>query len=77
MACKTPVIASSCHQFDDLEGVVPRPANFAELAKEIDEMFSNDKHKKKVLEKSAQYIENNTWDISADRYIEIYYKINS
>jgi glycosyltransferase involved in cell wall biosynthesis len=77
MACGAPVIASSCHQFDDLEGVVPRPTDFVELADEIDEMFSNEAHKKDVLAKSERYIDENTWDICADKYISLYYKINT
>lgn len=77
MACGIPVIASSCHQFDDLEGIVPRPANFAEIADEIDEIFSNEAHRKGILENSKKYIEENTWDISADRYIKLYYQINT
>jgi glycosyltransferase involved in cell wall biosynthesis len=76
MACGIPVIASSCHQFDDLEGVVPRPANFAELADDIDEIFSNEVFKKNILEKTARYIDDNTWDRSADRYIKLFYQIN-
>jgi glycosyltransferase involved in cell wall biosynthesis len=77
MACGIPVIASSCHQFDDLEDVVPRPANFAELADEIDEVFSNHNHRKSILAKSEAYMAANTWGISADRYINLYYQINS
>jgi glycosyltransferase involved in cell wall biosynthesis len=77
MACNIPVIASSCHQFDDLEGVVPRPANFAELADEIDEVFSNEAYKKNILDKAKRYIKDNTWDASADRYIKLFYQINS
>ena len=77
MACGIPVIASSCHQFDDLEDVVPCPANFAELADEIDEVFSNHNHRKSILAKSEAYMAANTWGISADRYINLYYQINS
>lgn len=77
MACGTPVVASSCHQFDDLEGIVPRPANFAELADEIDEIFSNEYYKKEILSKIEKYIDENTWDISADRYLNLYYQINT
>ncbi len=75
MACGIPVIASSCHQFDDLEGVIPRPANFAELADEIDEIFSNEAHKKNIQERAKRYIKDNNWDVSADRYIKLYYEI--
>lgn len=77
MACGIPVIASSCHQFDDLEGVVPRPVNFTDLADEIDEIFSNQNYRKSILTKSEAYIEANTWEISANRYINLYYQINS
>lgn len=77
MACGTPVVASSCHQFDDLEGVVPRPRDYIELAKEIDEIFSNEKHKKELIKKSDEYVLNNNWDITADRYINLYYQISS
>ena len=77
MACGIPVVASSCHQFDDLEGVVPRPSNFTEIAEELDEIFSNESYRKEILKKSETYIDNNTWSISADRYINLYYQINS
>lgn len=77
MACGTPVVASNCHQFDDLNGVVPRPKDYIELAKEIDEIFSNDKHKQALIKKANDYIDNNSWDITADRYINLYYKMNS
>ncbi len=76
MACNTPVIASSCHQFDDLNNVVPRPANYTELAKEIDKIFSNSNHKKSLINKANKYIKDNNWDIIGNKYLEIYYKIN-
>jgi glycosyltransferase involved in cell wall biosynthesis len=77
MACGTPVVASNCHQFDDLEGVVPRPKDYIELAKEIDEIFSNEKYKLSLVKKANNYIDDNNWDITADRYINLYYQINS
>lgn len=77
MACGTPVIASNCHQFDDLEGIVPRPGTALELAKVIDEIFSNEKYRQSVIAKSSEYISENNWDITADRYINLFYSINS
>jgi glycosyltransferase involved in cell wall biosynthesis len=71
MANGIPVIASSCHQFDDLEGVVPRPGDPSEIAEEIDHVFSSEKYRKQLLEKSARYLQENTWDISADRYLAL------
>lgn len=69
MANEIPVIASDCHQFDDLQGVVPRPSNYIELAKEIDEVFSNTSYKNKLLNQSKEYIQENSWDIIADKYL--------
>jgi glycosyltransferase involved in cell wall biosynthesis len=61
--------------FDDLEGIVPRPKNHLELAKEIDEIFSNDKYKKLVLNRIDNYVNENTWSNVADKYINIYYQL--
>jgi glycosyltransferase involved in cell wall biosynthesis len=77
MANNIPVIASNCHQFDDLEGVVPRPNDYVELAKEIDHVFSSEKYKKNLLNKANQYIEDNNWPVSADRYLALYDKLTS
>ena len=71
LANKIPVIASESHMFDDVEGVVPRPSNHLELAKEIDEIFSNDKYRNRIQERSAKYIHMNNWDITADRYLDV------
>ena len=75
MANGVPVIASNSHQFDDLDGVIPRPAGHVELAKEIDKVFSSHAHKEILQSRIANYIENNTWPITADRYIAIYDQI--
>ncbi len=72
MANNIPVIASDCHQFDDLEGVVPRPNDYLSLAREIDKVFSNESYRNELLLKSKKYIEQNTWDITADRYLDLF-----
>jgi glycosyltransferase involved in cell wall biosynthesis len=73
MANNIPVIASSaCNQFDDLEGVLPRPANYLEIAKEIDEIFSNNNYKKDILKKQKKYIRENNWNVGATRYLSLY-----
>lgn len=69
MANKIPVIASESHMFDDLNGVIPRPDSPLELAKEIDKIFSDESHKRKLLETNELYIRENTWDVTADRYL--------
>lgn len=75
MANKIPVLASESHLFDDLEGIVPRPNNHLSLAKEIDEIFSNWKYRKAILDKSENFIKENTWDKVANKYIEVFRKI--
>ncbi len=75
MANNCPVIASSSHMFDDLEGVLPRPADHLELAKAIDKIFSNEKYRKGLLERQANYMTENTWEVTAERYLALYQKI--
>ena len=72
MASGRPVICSNAHLFDDMEGVLPRPKDYLELAKEIDEIFSNDAYKNSILQKSQDYINANTWSVSADKYLSLY-----
>lgn len=72
MANNIPVVASDCHLFDDLEGVVPRPKDHFALAKEIDEIFSNDAHRGTLLERARNYLNANTWEACADRYLKVY-----
>jgi glycosyltransferase involved in cell wall biosynthesis len=72
MACNIPVVVSRGHQFDDLEGILPRASNYEELALEIDKVFSNEEHRKSIIAKSKKYIDENTWTTVADKYLEIY-----
>jgi glycosyltransferase involved in cell wall biosynthesis len=75
MACGTPVIASNCHQFDDLKGVVPRPGNYKELAQEIDKVFSDENYRNHIKVRMNSYITANDWDITADRYLDLFPQI--
>lgn len=69
MANEIPVIASESHMFDDLNGVIPRPASDLELAEEIDRIFSNSNYKTTLLAKNQEYVRNNSWDIITDQYL--------
>jgi len=75
MANGIPVIAGKNHQFDDLEGVVPRAATPEELAHEIDLVFSDEKHRKSIIAKCQKYIKDNTWDKIADKYLAVYEQV--
>jgi len=77
MANDIPVIASSSHMFDDLEGVLPRPNGHIELAKEIDRIFSNGTYRNNLLNKTEKYIKDNNWDVTADRYLDLFHIIST
>lgn len=66
-----PVIASDCHLFDDLEGVVPRPSNPKELADEIAKVFTSSDHKVEMLRKSQTFVKENSWAKVGRKYAEI------
>lgn len=70
-----PVIASNSHLFDDLEGVVPRPATVEDLAKEIGKVFSDGKHRQALVDAQRDYVENHSWDNTADAYLQVYREI--
>lgn len=75
MANERPVIASNSHMFDDLEGVVPRPSNYIEMAQTIDNIFSNEEYRNKIIESCRNYVKENNWSNIADQYLSIYNKL--
>lgn len=72
MANQIPVIASESHLFDDLDGVIPRPSDHLELAREIDEIFSNDNYRNTIVENSKKFVSDNSWANIADMYLDVY-----
>jgi glycosyltransferase involved in cell wall biosynthesis len=77
MANQIPVVASDAHLFDDLDGVVPRPADCIGLAKEIDSIFSDTNYRKGLTEKANAFISRNQWGDTARRYLSVYEEIAS
>ncbi len=71
-----PCIASESHLFDEVPGL-PRPTDAESLANEIDNVFSNSNYKSKLIVNQDHYVENNTWDITADRYLQVMKHIRS
>ena len=72
MANKIPVIASENHLFDDLEGIVARPTTAIDLAREIDEIFSNGDKREQLIARTGNFIANNSWDLTSDLYLKLY-----
>ncbi|NJL70556.1 MAG: hypothetical protein HC888_02530 [Candidatus Competibacteraceae bacterium] len=75
LANHRPVVASNSPMFADLDGIVPRPNGYLELAKEIDEIFSNQQYRDSIVERGKKYMADNSWDKTADRYIALYNQI--
>ena len=71
MTCDKPVIASDAHLFDDLEGIIPRPAGAAQLAEEIDKVLSNSTEHDQLLNSCRQFILQNSWQNIAEEYRKI------
>lgn len=72
MANGIPTICSESHLFDDLEGILPRPASHLELAREIDRVFSDADHRQGILSRSADYVAANSWAVVAQKYLDLY-----
>lgn len=70
MSYNIPVIASKSRLFDDVDGYVTRIDDYLSLAKEIDNLFSDNNYKEQIVSKAHEYISNNTWDIATDKYLE-------
>ena len=75
MAHERPVIASASHMFDDLEGVVPRPSTPEELAKEIDEVFSNGEYRQSIIDSCKAYTQDASWFKVARQYLDVYNRL--
>ena len=75
LANKRPVIASESHLFDDLQGVIPRPKNHIELAQEIDRIFGSEKYRNDLITSGYAFVERNSWEVAANKYLEVYQSI--
>jgi glycosyltransferase involved in cell wall biosynthesis len=77
MSYNIPVIASKSHLFDDIEGYAIRIGEYKELAIEIDKLFSSEDYRKQFIDKAHDYIEENTWKKSAERYFNVIKEVRS
>jgi glycosyltransferase involved in cell wall biosynthesis len=77
MSYNMPVIASKSHLFDDIEGYAIRIGDYKELATEIDKLFSSEDYRKQFIDKAHDYIEENTWKKSAERYFNVIKEVRS
>jgi glycosyltransferase involved in cell wall biosynthesis len=71
LANGTPTIVSKVPLFYDLGETLPRVENAEELAAEIDKLFSSNVAYRKQVKKQQEYVQRNTWAITAQRYVDV------
>ncbi len=72
MSKMTPVITSDVNHFSDIPTIKTKSADENALASAIDLLFSNRAVKQEQVNSQAQYIDENTWDKVALKYIELF-----
>lgn len=72
MTAGTPTITSSVPQFDDVEGVCPRPSNAEELAQEIDKLFKSKTAREQQVEQQNVWLETNSWDNVTKQHLDLF-----
>ena len=76
MAHRIPVIVGQCHLFDDVrEAGIASAGNAEEIATLADQIFSDWKFKLALINKQVEYCQQNSWAISAQKYVSFINKI--
>lgn len=70
MSKALPVVTSSVNHFSDLPTI--KADSPEEIAKELEHLFTNHKHRKDQVEKQIQYLSENTWENIALKYISLF-----
>jgi glycosyltransferase involved in cell wall biosynthesis len=65
-----PVITSNAHHFEDLPTI--KTNSTKEIADSLDSLFSSKEIRDNQINKQIDYCNNNTWEIVAKRYIDIF-----
>ena len=72
MAAGTPTITSFVPQFDDVEGVCPRPKDAQELADAVTHFFSSKDVREEQVRRQNQFLIDNSWDAVTDQHLELF-----
>lgn len=75
MANGIPIIASDCHLFDDVDGIVPRITSHIDLAEEIDHVFSSQEYRKSLVDRNLAFVRDHNWEATADQHLDVFRKI--
>ena len=72
MTSAIPTIVSDVPQFDDLQGICPRPSNEVEIAEEIDRFFNSKEEIEKQLQRQDKFLLDYSWDNVVQRHLEVF-----
>lgn len=72
MAAGTPTITSFVPQFDDIDGVCPRPKDGIELAQEIERFFLSKEVRDEQIKRQNQFLIDNSWDAVTQQHLELF-----
>ena len=72
MSTGIPTIASSVPQFDDMEGIIPRPSDAKELAAEIEVFFENKEVREKQIEKQNKFLLDTSWENITLKHLDLF-----
>ena len=67
-----PTIVSDVPQFDDMDGICPRPANSAELAQEIETFFNSKNVREKQIERQNKFLLDNSWENVTQQHLDLF-----
>lgn len=70
MSKAVPVITTSVNHFSDVPTI--KASSPSELAAKLDQIFSDEKFKNQQIENQLQYVEDNSWEKVAKRYIWLF-----
>lgn len=71
MTSGTPTVTSDVPQFDDLEGICPRPATVDDLVLEISSLLNSKDARAKQVERQNKYLTETSWDIVAKQHLDL------
>lgn len=71
MATGTPTIASDVPQFDDLEGVCPRPATVDDIVAEVSTLFNSKEARTALVARQNAFLEETSWDRVAKAHLDL------
>jgi len=72
MATGTPTITSYVPQFDDCEGVCPRPSTVEELANEVEILFLSKEKREEQVKKQNKWLQDNSWENITLKHLELF-----